>query len=762
MWWLLSAWIAGVFFAVCSWQLAAVGLLLTLLLGAFPVVRHSRFFPVLLLIAGLCLSQWFLQRQLGTWLPAALNGHSLVVTGQVDGLPVNRPATDHRPASHVITLKNVRLKSFAEEKGRWPGTHRVRLYDYGDHDYLPGDRLTLRVKLYRPRGLVNAGSSDGARFSLALGQDASGSVKAVLHKTAGKAPIDQLRAVISREVRSHLTDQPLAADLLPAAVVGDWRFLSNERWQLYQRTGTAHLVVISGGHLTLVAGAIWFLCRFLCVPLLLWRGWKISAQQFALMPALLAAGGYCLLAGWSVSTLRALLMLTVWFVCRLLRVQWPRHKIFALALLAVLLWQPLAPLSNGFWLSFVAVGILFLLIEFRPNVIWAQCIISLVLGAMAAFMFSQWTLVSIVANLLLIPVFSFVIIPVALVGALVPHMAWVLPWLEPIIRWQEIMLSWLLQWGGQLPIPAQWGGAVCLMLAVFVAMTRFIPWPRWSLPFLLLPWLWPVAQVPQKGHFQLLMFDVGEGQATVVRTAAGLVLYDLGPAWTITNAGAKVVRPWLRKQRQPVLLAFASHADDDHAGGLRALRRAIPDGYLFSGQPAQVSASRLCEMGQHWHFAGVDFRVLWPPALLTGVSDNARSCVVKVSGQQGSVLLTGDIPKSVEYWLVAHQGAALKADVLQLPHHGSATSSSYAFLRAVSAEDTLASVGFMNQFNHPAAIVRHKLQQLHISLWRTDQDGMLTVSFNARGIPLIERARARRRPWEGAEPWLQLKYIDNN
>lgn len=743
MWWLLSAWVAGEFIVLCSWQMAACALVPLVLLWCWRPCRRSVFSPAMLVLAGVLIAQLCLGWQLADWLPASLNGKVVTLTGQVDGLPVTRPGRHGRPTSYRISLHHVQLVSGASA---WPGQHQIRLYDYGPHQYHPGDWLTLKAKLYRPRGLVNEGSVDYARIALAYGQDASGSIKAVLAQRPGSAPVDKLRNRISQHIRTLLKDRPQAAGLVPAMVVGDWRYLSGESWSLYQQAGVAHLVVISGGHLTLVAGLVWGLLRFLCVPLLRWRGWKISAQQWALLPALLVTIGYCLLAGWSVSTLRALIMLSVWFACRLFRWRWPKRKVLAVALLAVLVWQPLSPLSNGFWLSFLAVGLLLLVAEGRPGMVSLQCVMSLVLGALAAFLFSQWGLAPLVANLVLIPLFSIVEIPVALVGSLVPGAGKLLLLLAPLVHWQEILLQDLLNIMPGLPIPATWLGTACLMLALLLAQIRFLPWPVWSLPFLLLPWIWPLQPTLQNGQFELLMFDVGQGQATLIRTAEGLVLYDMGPAWYASNAGGKVIRPWLRKQRLPVLLAVASHGDADHAGGLVGLQSLIPDGRLYSGEPQRVQNSRACIAGQHWRFSGVNFQVIWPPAGIQLEEHNANSCVIKVTGKNGSVLLTGDIPRQVEFWLVNHK--SLSADALQLAHHGSDSSNSYAFLRAVSPQYALASVGYLNYLGLPDAQVEHKLAMLGIPLLRTDYGGMLRLSFDARGQVIWHRERSRIRPWE--------------
>lgn len=743
MWWFLLAWIAGDFVWLLDWPWALLLLGLSAVTGILCFFRSSRWLIVALLMAGFCVSQLCISYQKSGWLPVALDGQVVVLSGQVADFPEDKAASASRPASVSLLLQDVRALSTQA----WPGVHKISLSDYTGSHYQTGDRVVLEAKLYRPRGLVNESVPDHARLSLAYGQQASGRVVRLIEQQAGGWSINVLRDKISQKIQRVLVDYPQAAGLVPAMVVGDWRQISPDAWKRYQNAGVAHLVVISGGHLTLVAGLGWLLFRFACLPLLWFFRWRVTAQQWAVVPAMLLAGGYCLLAGWSVSTVRAQLMLSVWLLCRLFRQNWPTQRVLALALLVVFLWQPLAPLSNGFWLSFLAVSLLILLFQARPSMVSLQLAMSLMVGALAAFLFAQWYWIDPIANLILIPFFSFVLVPASLMGALIPGMEWLLLLVAPLIAHQEALLEMLLAFSPMLLIPSDWLTTALLMLAMLLLFGRFLPCPRVVLPFLLLPWLWPASQPLQDGEFEVRFFDVGQGQAAVVRTSGELVLYDMGPGWLSSDAGEKVVRPWLRKQRLPVKLAIASHGDRDHVGGLPSLSRELRHAELVSGQPDRVKEAQACEAGQHWRFSGVDFQVLWPPVGVSLADSNDYSCVVHVQGQWGSVLFTGDVSKSVEYWLLTHYPDTLGADVLQLSHHGSKSASSHAFLRQVAPRMAVTSVGHLNALGHPAAQVQAALHEQGVPLLRTDRDGMVTITMS-RQETKVKRMRERHRPWE--------------
>jgi competence protein ComEC len=300
------------------------------------------------------------------------------------------------------------------------------------------------------------------------------------------------------------------------------------------------------------------------------------------------------------------------------------------------------------------------------------------------------------------------------------------------------------------PAPPSALAALLAMLALVVALLPASPLPRWSAVFLLWPWLWPLSTAPEPGSFHLSVFDAGQGQATAIRTRSAVVLYDAGPDWPGGNTGESLLNPWLSRQRLDLPLAFISHGDSDHAGGLPGLS---PDpGEIVSGQPERVAGATPCRRGQQWQFDGVRFRVLWPPADLSLSQSNNHSCVVHIQGRHGSALLTGDIEKPVEYWLLRHE-PSLRADILQVPHHGSRSSSSHGFIKAVRPEQAVVSAGFLNPFSHPAPAIRERYDKHGIPLYVSAETGMIEFRIDGQhnAAPVLWR-RQFPRPWRAQAP----------
>jgi competence protein ComEC len=488
------------------------------------------------------------------------------------------------------------------------------------------------------------------------------------------------------------------------------------------------------------------LFRFL--PPWLWRRWStLSAQQLAVVPALAAAVSYSALAGFSLPTQRALVMTAVVLLALSLRRSVPRGRLIGLALLVVLLWRPLSALSVGFWLSFGAVAALGLMSgRGTLALVRAQCLLSLGLGAVTGWLFGGWGLAAPLANLLLIPLFSVAVVPLALLGTLVNSGGWLLSGAGALLDTAMTAVQVLVRVMPELPVPASLSAALLAGLAVAVLLAPGPLLPRWSAPFLLLPWLWPDVPKPGPGGFHLTVFEVGQGQAVAVRTHEHIVLYDLGPQWPGGNAGRNLLSPWLEKQRASLELAFASHGDDDHAGGWPGVRHHLSEGSLYSGEAHRVDDARPCHRGQSWRFDGVRFEVLWPAPGIAIRTSNNRSCVVRIRGRHGTALLTGDILKPVEYWL-AEQGG-LDSDIVQVPHHGSHSSSSYTFLRAVDAQQAFVSAGHGNAFGHPAESVQRRYRELGTQLYNNARTGMIVFRRDEQhnAAPVLWRAEVRR-PW---------------
>jgi len=561
-----------------------------------------------------------------------------------------------------------------------------------------------------------------------------------------------------------------SADTIIALALGDQAAISPQDWAVYRTTGVAHLMSISGLHITLLAWMTlqlvsWLWRQTARLP----RPWTLvlPAPTLAAWVALLAATAYALIAGWGVPAQRTLLMLAVVLLLRQrgLRADW--RDVMALALIAVLLWDPWAVRQAGFWLSFIAVGVLFVAGERRhpetaafapagaaapekpaaPSLLqrgWrtlrsasqTQWVATIALLPLTLLFFQQIAVLSPLANALAIPVVTLAVAPLAVGGLLLPApldgwvwqlAAWLQQGLDTALRQ---MASWpMAQWHAAAPDP------VTLALAALGALTLALPW-AWRLRapglLLLLPLTSNPGTQPAPGTMDVWFADVGQGMAVVVRTARHTLLYDTGPQQAPgVDAGSRVLLPLLHSLGVRHLdRVVVSHDDSDHAGGAAALARTHPEADLLTSIPAEdaarlgFSARQTCAAGQHWSWDGVDFRIISPLPGDTPRNDNASSCVLHVSARGGSALLTGDIDQAQERALHA-AGALPYADLLLVPHHGSKTSSSDALLDTVMPRAAVVQAGYRNAHNHPHPLVVERYTARGIALWRTDLQGAL-------------------------------------
>jgi competence protein ComEC len=483
-----------------------------------------------------------------------------------------------------------------------------------------------------------------------------------------------------------------------------------------------------------------------------------------LCPAPLAArwGGvavalaYALLAGWGIPAQRTLLMLATVAVLRTAAVRWPQPLVLLAAAGVVTLVDPWAVLQPGFWLSFAAVGLLMgsepvsrhgrvpaapgrwaaLRTALRSG-LRTQAVASVGLAPLSLVFFQQVSLVGFVANLFAIPLVSLLITPLALLGILLPPL-W--PLAALLVEGLVQVLSWLAKlpfglWSAAAA-PA-WGVASGLLGGALLVLR--LPWRMRLLGLpLLLPLLLPPLERPRDGEFEVVVADIGQGTAVLLRTQRHLLVYDTGPRWTPqSDAGQRVLLPLLRARGESRIdLLVLSHRDSDHVGGaaallanvdVRALASSLPAGHeLLAG----AAAHTLCSAGQRWTWDGVTFEFLHPPAAEhTPVQrkPNALSCVLRVAARGGrSLLLTGDIEAAQEGALLRRLGAGLRSDVLLVPHHGSRSSSTVPFLDAVAPTTALVQAGYRSRFGHPAADVVARYRAQGIELQRSDECGAWT------------------------------------
>lgn len=689
---------------------------------------------------------WQMQTGLAQRLPDDLQGKTLTFTGQVISVPENqaRIRFGRRQQEQHFTFET-------DDHPDWPGSHRIRVSSYDPPRAVNGgERLQVQLKLKAGRGLYNATGLDLARHDLAQGVAARATLKGVELLEPG-AGLSHWRQRFAGALQDAVASSPIAKGVLPALVVGDRSGLDNRLLADFQATGAAHLLAISGLHVAIVAGAIWWLGRLLLVPLCQWL-WpftrRFTQQQLAWLPALFVAAGYSALAGFSLPTQRALVMLLVLAVASLRRREVSVWNSLGWALLAVLLTQPLSALSQSLWLSFAAVAVIAALMMGHSGR-RLMLLLPVQIMLLSAALFSQWSLLAPVANLVLIPLYSLLIIPLTLLGVL-SGLEGLLEGAGAAVELSVLIMRWLAQlsapMGANLPLPTV-TSALCLMAGLFLWLLPAVPFPKRLLPFWLLPWLTQSLAPLEEGQWELTAFDVGQGLALAVRTRDHLLLYDTGASWSEGSMARSIILPWLSRNGVVPDRMVISHGDNDHAGGNRDFAGSIP---RLSGEPDRVPGSAACVAGDAWNWDGVRFSVLWPPE--DRPAGNDASCVVLVEGKGWRLLLPGDISRDVEYRML---GQWPEVDLLVLAHHGSQSSTSAALLREVRPDWALASAGYQHYFGHPHRAVLSRLASSGVTVLRTDEDGMIVFRGDGHdNVPLITKWRQQHaRPWQQPAGW---------
>ena len=629
-----------------------------------------------------------------------------------------------------------------------------------------GERWQMAVRLKAPHGARNPHGFDYELWLWEQGVQATGYVRAGQRdvpprriEATWRHPVEQARQTVRDAIFDTLapdiTDalRVRLAGVVAALVTGDQRAIDRADWDVFRATGVAHLMSISGLHITLfawlaaaVVQALWRRSQRLCLAL--------PAPSAALIGGVLLAALYALFSGWGVPAQRTVLMLATVSLLRLGGRRWPWPQVWLLACAVVVVPDPWALQQPGFWLSFVAVAVLFATDTVAGGAIRTgvrgrflsllreQWVVTLALTPLGLLLFGQVSLVGLLANVLAIPWVTLVVTPLAFAGVV-----WAPLW--QAAAWGVQGLAWVLQWLAAWPwaqvwVPAAplWAGMAGVAGGVLLALR--MPWQvrALGLPLLLPVLLWQDAR-PVPGRFELLAADVGQGNAVLVRTATHTLLYDAGPRYSrVSDAGARVLVPLLRALGERVDVLMLSHRDSDHTGGAFAVLAQQPQARLtgsIAGDPTlqALGPAAPCLAGQRWQWDGVDFELLHPlPDTMgkgpQGQRSNALSCVLRVVDAHGAAaLLAGDIEAAQEQALVA-RGAALQADVLLVPHHGSKTSSSAPFLDAVQPRTALVQAAYRSRFGHPAPEVLQRLRE--------------------RGIAVVESPRCGAATWASAQP----------
>jgi competence protein ComEC len=746
------AWLAGIALQLQQPALWPMAHYLGLLVLALLLGLAWRRLPCLLLalaLLGFASTGWRAAQRLADALPAALEGQDLQLRGVIARLPQPGP----QGTRFVFRVEQATLDGQPVQVPGWVSLGWYRGFDDDallgapPQELRAGQRWLLTARLRQPHGTLNPHGFDlelwmfeqGLRASGTV-RDSRGSVNRLLAEDAGH-PVERARQAVRDALLLRVADAQ-AAGVLAALAVGDQAAIERDDWELFRHTGVAHLMSISGLHVTLFA----WLAAALIGPL-----WRLSPRLMLALPTplaarwggVLAAAGYALLAGWGVPAQRTLWMLATVALLRSTGLHWPAPLVLLAAAAVVTLFDPWALMQPGFWLSFVAVALLMVaepaaaggrgVLPALRRGLHTQAVASIGLAPLSMVFFQQVSLVGFIANLLAIPLVTLAIVPLTLAGIV----------LRPLWDGASLLVQALVQVLQRLAgLPfglwtaaaaPSWGVVVGLLGGALLLMP--LPWRLRLLGLpLLLPLLAPPVPRPGEGRFEVVAADIGQGTAVLVRTRDHLLLYDAGPRYSAeADAAQRVLLPLLQARgERHIDLLMLSHSDTDHVGGaasllaqlpVRALSSSLPEGHalLRAGVP-----HRRCLAGQAWDWDGVRFELLHPlPGdFVQAARPNALSCVLRVQAADGrSLLLTGDIEAGQEAALLARAGPALRSQVLLVPHHGSKTSSTEAFIGAVAPGTAVVQAGYRNRFGHPAPEVEARFRALGVELLRSDRCG---------------------------------------
>ncbi len=765
-----------------------------------PLNKKSR--GLLLLVSGLAFGfAWglgYAQWMMGQRLLPQYEGVDLVVEGMVSSLPVSPAVAPNKTISHqhlnsqrvrfdftltkIISPNNIAFANFPK---------RLRLSWYRPPLKIQaGEFWHFTVRLKRPYGLSNPGGFNYENWLFQQRIQARGYIRRnSFNQQLEMLPSNlflsrwlvQFRQSILNKISNNVEvgrNTEFIRHLTEALILGYRSGLTSHQWQIFQRTGTIHLMAISGLHIGLVAGLVYLFVGFLWR--LTGRGCLIlPAPQVAAVAALFAAAVYAMLAGFTIPTQRALVMLTVAMLPIVFkRTPLPASKIIALSLIVVLLIDPLAVLAQGFWLSFLAVGLIIFLVQ-KPadepeplgqlqknltiptamqgffqrtyasviqfgRIQWA---LTLAMFPLVLYFYQSSSLVSPFANFVAIPVMSLAVVPLMFIATIflflnttVAHflfqlvdfiysLLWTL--LETLAHWQFSTLDF--------SITSAWLLLSCFLAILLILSVKGTPM-RWLALIIFLPVLFHSGPKLKQQEAQVTVLDVGQGLSVVVQTKSHILVFDTGPRYSPSfDTGRAVVVPYLRQMRRTTIDTLViSHGDNDHIGGLQSITSMLTVKRVLTSIPHAVKgeladktvAVVACKQGQQWQYDGVEFNILSPFEISdseTGHDENNQSCVLKISTGFGAVLITGDIERETESYLYHTIKKQLAADVLVVPHHGSNTSSLAGFIKAVSPEYAVFTVGYKNRYRLPSKKVVWRYQQnSQARLLKSDMTGALT------------------------------------
>lgn len=698
---------------------------------------------------------------LGNEWPAPLESRDVEVVGAVSTLP-------DRGERYLKFDLIVEQASFKGKAVNFSGRVRLRWYDPppgAAGRVKAGTVWRLRVRLKQPHGYYNPGGFDYEAYLYREGVRATGYVRSSTDNTRlgrrGGWSIQPLRQHL-RDRLELLLEEARFPGMLKALALGDRSAILDSHWDTLRRTGTSHLIAISGLHVGFAAGigALLGLGAGRIVTLV---NPAVAAPRVAALGGLCVAGLYAAVSGFDVPAQRAFTMAAVFLLGVLCRRHVWNLRGLCLALGVVLVMNPAAVHDPGLWLSFSAVAVILAWLvnrdpaSRRRKVVQAaglQCLLSLALVPLVAAFFDMASVVSAPANMLAVPVVMFGIVPpclasvVLLAAGLEAPARLCLDLADGILAllWAALSRLGNLDYASVMLQLEVWQSLVLLagVLWVLAIRSRARFWGVAALVVLLAP----APPGPAHGGFRVTVLDVGQGLSVVVETARRTLVYDTGPRYPSGfSLAERVVAPYLRRRSTAAIdTLIVSHGDNDHRGGYEALRSAFPVRRVLSSVAGELGSAEYCRRGQRWAWDGVTFEILHPRTERPPPHNNA-SCVLRVAGPHGSVLLTGDIESEAEADVLRDSGGSLPSDILLVPHQGSRTSSTRAFLDRVDPRWAIASAGYRNRYGHPHPDVVARYRARGISFFNTAWSGAVIATVSRSGIEVRRWRELRPRYW---------------
>lgn len=625
-------------------------------------------------------------------------------------------------------------------------------------DVSADEHWSFTVRLKKPHGYASWGAFDYEKFLFRHQIFARGYVRLkqpFSRIKAAHSSVSQWRQSIQQRLGALTNADSVGNSIIKALAIGDKSGFTHSQRKVFQASGVSHLMAISGLHVGLVFLSVSTLFRWLLWPVAKIYEW-LPRQQIVLLPALASAFLYSALAGFAVSTQRAMIMLCVFVLCRMLARDVSLIKVLLIAACVVILIDPFSVLDAGFWLSFSAVLIIAVASRQADKLalVRLQPILWLGMLPITVLLFGQVSFVSPLVNLVVVPLFCLLLVPATLLAVLFMQMGLtglsnaLLSTLTRTYDWVYAALEWVTalpyaHWYATPFASYQW--LLCAVLAVAVYRQS-----RWRGGLCLLLGLSVFINTTDHlapDELQVVLLDVGQGLAMVIEGPDYVMVYDTGPKYSSGFTTAEsVLLPYLRSRGiRYIDTLVISHADNDHFGGYQTVRDAVPVGQVLTSRIDKITDATLCSAGQRWQTGMSVFSII-SPATGSPQGSNNGSCVLLVEHGATRLLIAGDIEKQVERFLV-RGGVDLQADILLVPHQGSKTSSTDEFIDAVQPKLALVAAGYLNHYGHPHSSVVARYVNRGVELLSTISNGSIVLKIDMHGWLRKSYRVEQRRFW---------------